>query len=248
MNFHADALPLGAPSLHTIGILLDTILTNNNLSFMDNYFLQLVDTAMGAKVAPAYAKLFMSCHEETIREAFIWTIFFWKRFIDDIFLTFPDTTNLLQTLQGFMNLLHPTIKFTFQQISFLDMKIQIGADRKLSTTVYRKLSYCAALLHFHSNHSLKSKESIIFSQALRYNVLIADDHLTQKELDSHAISLLARKYLLDIISHNIPKALLYPCDTFFHKPTKASGSRTVLPIIIPYAIEGKSFSQLVRDQ
>ena len=248
MNFHADALPPGAPSLHTIGILLDAILTNNNLSFMDNYFLQLVDTAMGAKVAPAYAKLFMSCHEETIREAFIWTIFFWKRFIDDIFLTFPDTTNLLQTLQGFMNLLHPTIKFTFQQISFLDIKIQIGADRKLSTTVYRKLSYCEALLHFHSNHSLKSKESIIFSQALRYNVLIADDHLTQKELDSHAISLLARKYPLDIISHNIPKALLYPCDTFFHKPTKASGSRPVLLIITPYAIEGKNFSQLVRDQ
>ena len=57
------------------------------------------------------------------------------------------------------------------------MKIQIGVDWKLSTILYRKSNDCAVLLHSHSNHSLKCKESIIFSQALRYNLLIADDHL-----------------------------------------------------------------------
>ena len=92
-----------------------------------------------------------------------------------------------------MNHLQPTVKFTFQlstqQTSFLDMKIQIGANCKLPTTVFRKPTGCATLLHFHSNHSLKWKESIIFSQALRYNLLIADDHLLQKELDSIGISL-----------------------------------------------------------
>ena len=171
MKLHADTLPPGAPSPHTIGILLETILTNNNLSFMDKHFLQLVGTAMGTKAAPPYANLFMGCHEETICEAFIWAILFWERFIDDIFLIFLGTTNQLQTLQDFMKHLHPTIKFTFQhstqQISFLDMKVQIGADRKLSTTLYRKPTDCVVLLHFHSNHSLKCKESIIFSHALR---------------------------------------------------------------------------------
>ena len=52
---------------------------------------------------------------------------------------------------------------------------------------------CAALLHFHSNHSLKCKERIVFSQALIYNLLIADDALLQKELDSLTVSLLARQ-------------------------------------------------------
>ena len=43
-------------------------------------------------------------------------------------------------MKDFMNNLHPTIKFTFehstQEVSFLDMKIHKGADRKLLTTLY----------------------------------------------------------------------------------------------------------------
>ena len=92
----------------------------------------------------------------------------------------------------------------------------------------------------------------MFSQALRYNLLIADDHSLQKELDSLAISLLARKYPLDIITHNISKALFHTRDALLHKSTKASGPTTgpttVLPIITPYSVEGKSFSQSVRDR
>ena len=57
------------------------------------------------------------------------------------------------------------------------MKIHIGADCKLSITLYRKSTDCAALLDFHPSHSLKCKESFVFSQALRYNLLIADDNL-----------------------------------------------------------------------
>ena len=59
MKLHANTLPPGAPSPHTIGILLETILKNNNLSFIDKHFLQLVGTAMGTKAAPPYASLFM---------------------------------------------------------------------------------------------------------------------------------------------------------------------------------------------
>ena len=43
-------------------------------------------TAMRTKAAPPYINLVMGRREKTIREAFIWTILFWKRFIDDIFL------------------------------------------------------------------------------------------------------------------------------------------------------------------
>ena len=198
LKLHADTLPPGAPSPCTIGVLLETILKNNNLSFMDRHFFQLAGRAMGTKAAPPYANLFMDWHEETIREAFIWATPFWKRFIDDIFLIFIGTFEQLQSMKDFMNNLYHTIKFTFehstQDISFLDMKIHIGPDQKLSTTLYRKTTGCAALLHFDSNHLLKCKESIVFSQALRYNLLIADDNILQKEIDSLTISLLARKY------------------------------------------------------
>ena len=140
---------------------------------MDRHFVELIGTAMGTKTAPPYANLIMGRDEETIREAFIWIIPFWKRFIDDTFLIFLGTTKQLQSMKNFMNNLHPTIKLIFehstQEIPFLDMKTHIGAGCKLSTTLYRKPTDCAALLHFHSNHSLKCNKSIVFSPAYRYN-------------------------------------------------------------------------------
>ena len=218
---------------------------------MDRHFLQLVGTAMRTKSAPPCANHFRGRHKETIREVFIWAIAFWKRFIDDIFLIFIGTTKQLQSMKDFMNNLHSRIKFTFehstQEISFLDMKIHIGADCKLSTTMYRKPTDCAALLHFHSNHSLKCKESIVFSQALRYNLLIADDNILQKELDSLTISLLARQYLLEVITHNISKAFLHSCDTLLYRTPKTSSSRSALPVVTPCSLEGRQFSKSIRD-
>ena len=67
------------------------------------------------------------------------------------------------------------------------------------------------------------------NRALRYNLLIADDNLLQEEPDSLAISLLARKYPLDVIAHNISKALLLFRDTLLHETTKASGPIPFLP-------------------
>ena len=98
MKLHANTLPPGNPSSHTIGVLFEIILKNNNLLFMDRHFLQPVGTAMETKAAPPYINLFMGRHEETIPEAFIWAIPFWKRFIDNIFLIFLGTTKQLHRL------------------------------------------------------------------------------------------------------------------------------------------------------
>ena len=71
MKLHADILSPGTPNPHMIGILLETILKNNNLSFMDKHFLQLVRTVAGTKAVPPYANLFMGRKEETICKNFI---------------------------------------------------------------------------------------------------------------------------------------------------------------------------------
>ena len=205
---------------------LEYCLKNNKLSFMDRHFLQLGGIALRTKDARPYANLFMGGHEETIRKAFIWEIPFWKRFIDDIFLIFLGTTKQIQSMKDFMNNLHPTIKFTFehstQEIFFLDKKIHVRTDTKLSTTLYRKYTDCAVLLHSHSHDSLKCKESIVFSQVLKNNLLIADDTILQKERDSLTVSFFARKYLLEIITHNISKTLLYSCNTLLYRIPRGS--------------------------
>ena len=97
------------------------------------------------------------------------------------------------------------------------MQIHIGADCELSTTLYSKSTDCVALLHFNSNHLLKCKESIVFLQALRYKVLIAEDTILLKELYSLTISLLALKYPLEITTCNFSKSLLHSHDTLLYK-------------------------------
>ena len=71
----------------------------------------------------------------------------------------------------------------------------------------------------------------VFLQALRYNLLIADDNILQKELVSLTISLLARKYPLEVITCNITKVLLHSCYTLLYRTPKTSSSRSVLPLI-----------------
>ena len=91
------------------------------------------------------------------------------------------------------------------------------------------------------------QKSIVFSQALRYNLLIAGDNILQKELDSLTIYLLARKYPLEVITRNISQALLHSHDTLLYRTPKASSSRSVLPVVTPYSSKGRQFSKSVRD-
>ena len=124
--------------------------------------------------------------------------------------------------------------------------IHIEAVCKFFTALYRKASDYAALLHFHSSYSLKFKENIVFfSQVLGYNLLIADDTLLQKELDSLTIFLFVRQYPLEIITYNTSKAL-YSGDTLLDEPPRPSGPRSVFPIVTSYSMEDRCFSQPVR--
>ena len=74
-------------------------------------------------------------------------------------------------MKDFMNNLHLTIKFTFehstQEIFYLDKKIYVRADTKLSTTLYKKPTDCTALLHFHSHHTLKCKKAVLSHKLLK---------------------------------------------------------------------------------
>ena len=64
---------------------LTEIVLNNVFEF-NEYYLQIQGTAMGTKMAPAYANLFMGKLEEKLRELGEPNILIWKRFIDDIFI------------------------------------------------------------------------------------------------------------------------------------------------------------------
>ena len=71
MRIHANTLPLGSPTPDIIAILLEIILKNNHLSFLDRNVLKPVETATGTRATPPYTKLFEGCLKETVWEALI---------------------------------------------------------------------------------------------------------------------------------------------------------------------------------
>jgi len=162
----------------------------------------------------------------------------------------------LNNLFEFMNALHPTIKFTFEfshsSIAFLDLQIYINSKRGIETTLYRKPTDCMCLLHFSSHHSLSCKESVIYSQALRYISIISEHENLQKELDNLARTLLARNYPIKMIHDCFEKAIhkhrnLNPRNQDTLNGSGSPPQKKITPFVVPYSTIGKDLAKVVKQ-
>ena len=65
--------------------LISFILTHNNFVFDDHIYVQASGTAMGTKMAPCFANIFMASIKQTFIDNSLLTPLFYVRFIDDNF-------------------------------------------------------------------------------------------------------------------------------------------------------------------
>ena len=66
--------------------LLEIVLKNNTFEFDNKFYKQIQGTAMGTKLAPAYANIFMGRLEHRILSHASLKPTFYKHFIDDILM------------------------------------------------------------------------------------------------------------------------------------------------------------------
>ena len=124
---HHHLLPLD-PNL--IIRLLHTNINYNYFSFAHLFFQQIKGTSMGASFSPTIANIFMShilrgfLNQQKIKPTIL------TRYIDEIFLIWPDTLENLTTFLRDLNSFHPSLHFTFKHssstIDFLDLTIYKG--------------------------------------------------------------------------------------------------------------------------
>ena len=126
------------PNPEVLGELMNLVLKNNVFEFNEQFYLQIQGTAMGTKMAPAYANLFMGKLEEHLINLAPNHIHTWKRFINDIFIIWTRTTAEFEEYIHTINQTHPTIKFTHEisdmELTFLDVTLYKG-DRFLYTNI-----------------------------------------------------------------------------------------------------------------
>ena len=198
---------------------------------------QVLGTSMGIRMASPNANTFIRKEERAIILTFLHSIYFCKSFIDEIFFIFLDSHTQLQSLMTFMNTINPTIKYTFtyseQFVSFLGVQIYLSESKKLKTKLYKKASDYIARLHFHSHHSLSCKVGMVYLQALRYIMIVSDDHILQEQLNNLTRNLLARTYQLHLIIRNIKKTLSHTRNLLLSQQ-KTYTETNILPIITPF--------------
>ena len=92
MQACAEALEIAKPNnpdqldTNTLINLLEIVLKNNTFQFNGKSYIQLQGTAMGTKLAPAYANIFMGKLEHTILSSAPLKPSYYRRYIDDVLI------------------------------------------------------------------------------------------------------------------------------------------------------------------
>ena len=124
---------------------------------------QVDGVAMGSPLGPLMANAFM-CKIEKQLETENKLPTFYKRYVDDTLSAMPDLTAASEFLTT-LNESHPSINFTMEleengKLPFLGMNV-IRNGCRLDTTVYRKPTDTALLLHYHSYVNARYKRSLL---------------------------------------------------------------------------------------
>ena len=170
--FYKEETPI--PTEH-IKRALKLILQENSFEFNRKNYLQTHGTAMGTKMAVAFANIFMETVGSQILRRSVLKPVVWKRYIDDIFSIWNINKDQVTQFIEQANSHHPTIKFTAEvsdtDTTFLDKSIYKGErfakESILDIKTHFKPTETFQYTHFSSCHPPGVKKGFMKGEALR---------------------------------------------------------------------------------
>ena len=186
---------------------LEIVFRNNIFAFGDTFWQQVSGTGMGVSPAPPWATIFFALYERTLVPRWAKYVYFYRRFIDDIFCvwlcdTDPDeNAKQWSAFQAELQLWHGlTWNCTDPSDSciFMDMVISIENNR-LVTRVYEKDLNLYLYLPPNSTHSKGVGTGLIFGQVLRYRRLSTYQTDADSKIKEFHQRLLARGHTNDTL-------------------------------------------------
>ena len=200
--------------------LAEIVLKNNIFEFDEKTYRQLRGTAIGTKMAPPYAILFLAQLEEEFLKNCRFKPKVWFRYIDDIFMVWTHGEEKLKEFLENLNNFHKTIKFTAEfskeEINFLDVKVSLK-NGVFSTDLYVKPTDTHQFLHPSSCHPFHCKKAIPFSQALRLNRICSEDEDFENRCEDLYGWLKERGYKHQLIDDQIKRACTFDRDDLLSK-------------------------------
>ena len=167
--------PIKKPSSEILLRLPELVLTLNCFSFGDDHYKQINGVAMGTKMEPNYANLFVGFIENKV-----FSNYHGPKpnpymcYIDDCVGATSSSREELNLFINSVNYFYPALKYTGEisenLLAFLDIKLSIN-DNGLSTSVHYKPTDSHNYLLHSSSHPQHVKNATPFSQFLRLRPL-----------------------------------------------------------------------------
>ncbi|XP_074981174.1 uncharacterized protein LOC142070971 [Caretta caretta] len=228
--------------------LCDFVLTHNYFTFGDNVYLQISGTAMGTRMAPQYANIFMADLEQRFLSSRPLKPLLYLRYIDDIFIIWTHGKEALEEFHHGFNNFHPTTNLSLvqstQEIHFLDTTVLIN-NGHINTTLYRKPTDRYSYLHASSFHPDHTTRSIDYSQALRYNRICSNPSDRDKHLQDLCQAFLQLQYPPAEVKKQIDRARRVPRSYLLQDRPNKENNRT--PLAVTFSPQLKPLQRIIKD-
>ena len=213
------------PPTATLIRLAELVLDMNAFEFNGQFYKQTSGVAMGTKMGPSFACLFMGYIEKQIMDSYPGDLpEFIRRFIDDYFGLSSTTPAQVQHFITYANNFSPHTKYTSQiagydgpeppidvayNSEYLDLLV-ILKNNILSTSIFYKPTASHAYLHYHSSHSLSTRNAIPYSQFLRLRSLCSSEDDFNSKSKEMVVFFLRRHYPLNVVMQAVTRAQNVP--------------------------------------
>ena len=235
--FHNNNPPI--PS-HYLKEMLKLILQENSFQFIGNNYLQTHGTAMGTKMAVAFANIFMADIETKMISQSKTKPIEWKRFIDDIFSLWDSDKKEINLFIEQANNFHPTIKFTAEisdnETTFLDTIIFKGErfrnESILDIRTHYKPTETFQYTHFTSSHPVGVKRGFIKGEALRLLRTNSSETTFDESISNFKSRLITRGYPHEMIQTTLSEVNFAKRQSALQQKKKTR--KQILPFVTTY--------------
>ena len=132
--------------------ILKLVLFNNFFTFDNEFYLQIKGIAMGCIAAPDIANLFLSVLEEKFLNSYKLSIFYYRRFIDDLLVMVKKGFKIRRLFRFFGNL-QLILSCKNGIVNFLDVNISLDYTyNRIKVSLYIKPTQNFSFLLYNSNH------------------------------------------------------------------------------------------------
>lgn len=225
---------------HILREMIRLVLQENSFQFNGSDYLQTHGTAMGTKMAVAFANIFMSAVENNIIKTSKTKPLVWKRYIDDVFSLWDAKREDINLFILEANRHHPTIKFTAdisqKEINFLDTTVfkgeRFNKESILDIRTHFKATETFQYTHFSSCHAPGVAKGFIKGEALRLLRTNSSKPLFEENISNFKSRLRERGYPSDLVEKILSEVKFTERKSALQEKQKVR--KNILPFVTQY--------------